>query len=153
MAEGGATDRDVISLRGHHFLCLLTYKGYGYTPGFVDNMTAVAGAVNSGRPVRLVSGPDDICGALSADDRTACDHDCFRAETRMIDERALKAVEPFFPGGMAGEFFITPDIAAHLRVAFAEGSIRTACANCGWKTFCDDIAADAFAGTLLHPSR
>ncbi|MCQ2005095.1 DUF1284 domain-containing protein [Rhizobium sp. NRK18] len=152
MAGKTVDDHPAIALRGHHFLCLLTYKGYGYTPGFVDNMTAIAGAINSGRPVRLVIGPDDICGALSADDRIACDHDCFRAETMMIDERALKAVEPFFPDGMAGEFFITPDIAARLRSAFAEGSIRAACSNCRWKVFCDDIAADGFTGTLLQPS-
>ncbi|MGR6431796.1 DUF1284 domain-containing protein [Rhizobium sp. PAMB 3174] len=152
MAGNTVDDQAAMALRGHHFLCLLTYKGYGYTPGFVDNMSAIAAAINSGRPVRLVSGPDDICGALSAEDRVACDHDCFRVETMMIDDLALKAVEPFFPGGMAGEFFITPDIAAALRAAFVEGSIRAACTNCRWKAFCNDIAADSFADTLLWPS-
>ena len=52
-------------LRGHHFLCLLTYKGLGYTPAFVENMTAIATRINAGAKVILHPGPDDICAALT----------------------------------------------------------------------------------------
>ncbi|MGR6466544.1 DUF1284 domain-containing protein [Rhizobium sp. PAMB 3182] len=152
MAGNTVDDQAAIALRGHHFLCLLTYKGYGYTPGFVDNMTTIADAINSGRPVRLVSGPDDICGALSADDRIACDHDCSRLQTLAMDDVAIAAVADFFPQGMGAAMVITPEIAASLRAAFAEGSIRAACVSCRWREFCDAIAAEGFAGTPLLPS-
>ena len=33
-------DKNAVRLRGHHLLCLLTYKGLGYSPEFVAGMTA-----------------------------------------------------------------------------------------------------------------
>jgi hypothetical protein len=81
-----------VRLRGHHFLCLLTYKGLGYTSAFVENMSAIVAAINAGRPVMLVKGADDICNALSAADRVACDHDCMTADVAKCDEQAMQQV-------------------------------------------------------------
>ncbi len=80
-----------VRLRGHHFLCLLTYKGLGYTPAFVENMTAVATRINAGAKVILHPGPDDICAALTPADRAACNHDCAKPETEALDDMAEKA--------------------------------------------------------------
>ena len=39
-----------VRLRGHHFLCILTYRGHGYTPSFVANMTEIVADIAGGDP-------------------------------------------------------------------------------------------------------
>lgn len=140
-----------VRLRGHHFLCILTYRGYGYTPAFVANMTDIVADIGRGRPVQLVVGPDAICGGLTADDRRACNHDCGNAETLELDRVAVQEV-----GDLLGIDFESPievDQArvARLRSAFAARSIRHACSRCPWSDFCDQIAAEGFGETKLFP--
>jgi uncharacterized protein len=143
--------REALRIRGHHFLCLLTYKGLGYTPAFVENLSRVAEAINAGQRVMLVSGPDDICEALSAHDRTACNHDCAKPDTLRIDELAIHAVAPTIGSGMTEPFTLTATMVAKLRGEFAKGSIRAACRDCRWRDICDDIAAQDFDGVRLFP--
>lgn len=140
-----------VRLRGHHFLCILTYRGYGYTPAFVANMTDIINAIGNGRPVTLVEGPDDICGGLTPEDRRVCNHDCARSETRVLDRIAVEEVGALLGIELAGPVEITPDMVERLRPAFADRVIRGACARCPWATFCSDIAAEGFAATKLFP--
>ncbi|MFA5138865.1 MAG: DUF1284 domain-containing protein [Elusimicrobiota bacterium] len=52
-------------MRPHHLLCFFGFRGLGYSPAFVDNMTRLAGLFFSrGRAsFELVLGPDDVCAA------------------------------------------------------------------------------------------
>jgi hypothetical protein len=138
-----------VRLRGHHFLCILTYRGYGYTPAFVDNMTALVDEIAAGRPVILVDGPDDICGGLTEECRKTCDHDCSRPSTQEIDLLASDAAKQLIPLGSGEPFVLDRDHVAIMRKEFAAGAIRRACENCSWKDFCTAIAAEGFAGTKL----
>ncbi len=140
-----------VRLRGHHFLCILTYRGVGYTPAFVDNMTAIVEAIDAGRTVVLAEGPDDICGALSTDDRQACNHDCGCPETRALDAEAVAQVSSLLGRDLDGPLVLTASMIAALREAFAGGTIRAACRDCRWGEFCTRIAEEAFAGTRLAP--
>jgi uncharacterized protein len=142
-----------IKLRGHHFLCLLTYKGLGYTPAFVDNLSAVANDINAGHPVILSEGPDDICKGLSAEDRIACGHDCAKPQTRDIDGLAIQAVAPLLCVAMDEPFILTSERIIMLRTEFSKGSIRSACQSCQWMEICDQIADSDYAGVKLFPGR
>lgn len=140
-----------VRLRGHHFLCILTYRGYGYTPAFVENMTGIVADIGRGRPAQLVLGPDAICGGLTADDRRVCNHDCGRAETMELDRLAVEEVSDLLGVDFSGLIAIDQAMVARLRSAFAERSIRSACRRCPWSDLCDEIAAQAFAKTKLFP--
>lgn len=138
-----------VRLRGHHFLCLLTYRGRGYTPAFVENMSRVAARIAGGAPVFLAEGPDDICGGFTPACRAACDHDCNARETAVMDRLAAEAV-----GGHLKRPLDTPQPLgaseiALLRQVFKAGAIRAACAGCSWKEFCDSVAAENFSAALL----
>ena len=142
-------------LRGHHFLCLLTYKGLGYTPAFVENMTAVANRINAGAKVILHPGPDDICAALTQADRAACNHDCAKPETAALDDLAEKATAAVLGHGLNDAFTLDAEKVAKLRAAFLTGESRSACGLCRWRAICDEIAASGYAATLLkgaHPA-
>jgi len=140
-----------VRLRGHHFLCILTYRGYGYTPDFVANMTGIVADIGRGRPIRLIEGPDEICGGLTAEDRRACNHDCARAETLELDRLAVTEVGDLLGTDFSGLIEIDREAVSRLRVAFAARSIRSACRRCPWSEFCTEIAAEGFAETKLFP--
>ena len=119
-----------VRLRGHHFLCILTYRGHGYTPAFVDNMSAIVADIAAGRPVRLLAGPDDICGGLTASDRIACEHDCGKLETRRLDDVAITEIDSHLGIDFSGDITIDPPMVSRLRSLFADRAVRGACRNC-----------------------
>ena len=137
-----------VRLRGHHFLCVLTYRGHGYTPAFVDNMTAIVADIAAGRPVVLSEGPDAICAGLTTECRKTCDHDCSLASTVEMDLLASDAVKQLLPLHSGEPFVIDANHVDLMRKEFASGSIRRACENCSWNTFCE-IAESGFTGTRL----
>ena len=51
-------------LRAHMALCLLGFRGRGYSPAFVEAMDALQRELRAspGRAVRLVEAPDPLCG-------------------------------------------------------------------------------------------
>lgn len=138
-----------VRLRGHHFLCVLTYRGAGYTPAFVSNMTVKVEAIRTGATVKLVEGPDDICNGFTETCRAACDHDCNARETAAMDRLAVAAVEEQLGRALTTDAPLTIAEVKELRAAFKQKTIRTACTDCSWKVFCDSIAESGFAGTLL----
>lgn len=138
-----------VRLRGHHFLCILTYRGYGYTPHFVANMTRLVDAIDRGRPVQLVEGPDDICDGLTDECRKTCYHDCAKPSTYEIDLFASDAVKQLIPLHSGDPFVLDREHVALLRQEFAGGAIRRACEQCSWKEFCTEIASEGFAGVKL----
>jgi hypothetical protein len=140
-----------VRLRGHHFLCMLTYKGLGYTPDFVANMTALIADISAGRPVMLIEGPDDICQGLDAEGRLVCDHDCSKAETRDLDHLAVKEVSVLLGHALDAPFRLSAKKVAAMRAAFAAGSIRSGCAECPWHDTCDAIVDNGFQDTKLQP--
>jgi hypothetical protein len=56
---------DSIPLRAHNLLCLLGFRGEGYSAGFVREMADVhrALAEDRSRPVLVLDTPDRLCGA------------------------------------------------------------------------------------------
>jgi uncharacterized protein len=140
-----------VQLRGHHFLCILTYRGKGYTERFVERMSAVVEAVNAGAPVILVSGPDDICAGLSEKCRSDVQHDCLAAEIRELDRMAARAVGGVLGRDLSKAAALGKADIESLRSAYAAGGIRAACEGCSWKDFCDVIVSEDFAETLLAP--
>ncbi|MBL0370805.1 DUF1284 domain-containing protein [Rhizobium sp. KVB221] len=138
-----------VRLRGHHFLCVLTYRGYGYTEPFVENMTRLVGEIEAGRPVILCKGPDDICGGFTQHCRTVSDHDCGQPHTREMDQTAVEAINALVPVQSGEPFVMDAAMIAALRSGFADNSIRKACLRCSWSDFCTQIAREEYADVKL----
>jgi uncharacterized protein len=148
--DGPEDAHQPLRLRGHHFLCILTYRGFGYTPAFVVNMTAKMAEIVAGRPVELVIGPDEICHGFTQACRAMSAHDCSLASTLDMDQAAIAALALLLPELQVGQSLILDTVRiAALRAAFADGSIRKACADCSWRHFCTAIAEEGFVGTKL----
>src|SRR5690242_11390396 len=65
-----------IQLRGHHLLCLLGYRGMGYSEAFCENMTEVYEQLRQEPEtlIRLVLGPDDLCAAYPKEGEQHCEN-------------------------------------------------------------------------------
>ncbi len=137
----------MIRLRGHHLLCLQTYKGLGYTPAFVAGMDKAAARLVAGEPATIVAGADDLCAGWAGEPGNHCASPS--AATR--DAAALSDLAAHWGRALApGDILENAGaLIAAARAAFAQGRIRTACAGCPWRETCDAIAASGFEGTRL----
>ncbi len=131
-AEGVADLR----IRGHHLLCMLGFRGEGYSGPFVDNMRRVVDAF-FGKPhplVRVVAEPDVIC--------TPCPHlreGCCTAEdgadgkTRSMDAAVLAAMG-LQPGTLAASRTLLDLVRRHVD----DETQARICTGCRWlpKGFC-----------------
>ncbi len=137
-----------VRLRGHHLLCLLTFAGRGYNPAFTVNLEAVAARVADGAPVLVVTGPDDICAPLLAEDGAHCR----QSGVLDRDRRAACAIAAFLGRCVApGEVFsLDATTVARMRTGFASGALRAACAGCEWADFCTGIAAEGFRAARIR---
>jgi hypothetical protein len=131
-----------IRLRPHHLLCMLTYIGKGYTPAFTSNYDRIAARIGAGEDLAIVAGPDDICAPLLE----SAEPHCFNDSVTVRDARAAADVEALLGCKITPGTALMLDAAmlARLRLAFAGGFIRSACAGCEWSGLCDDVAASGF---------
>ena len=145
-----------VKLRGHHLLCMLSYRGEGYTPAFIENFDAIINQINNGAAIEIVSGADDICAALRQGGDTSCAHAkvCRKESVKTHDRVALKDVARALKKRslQAGNMLkISKGDIRHLRHLFVRGAIRAACTTCPWRDFCSQIAAEKFSGVKLLP--
>ena len=138
-----------IKLRGHHLLCLLTYKGNGYTPAFSLNFTRIVRRLSRGEEAVIVTGADDLCQPMLCQP----DFHCADAHSSEIDSQALTDIGLLLDRELCSGEKLTfdADTVTRLRQAFLDGEIRTACQTCSWLTHCNKIAENAFYQTRLNP--
>lgn len=141
-----------IRFRPHHFLCVLTYIGRGYTTLFVENFDTLIEKINSGNCViELTDGPDDICAPRLCDTSDVTCH-CHDEQVQTADKLTLAdlAKLPEFNGLTAGsKIHMTKDLIKSLRIAYKNETIRAACAGCEWRDLCTGIAANNFKEAKL----
>lgn len=142
----------MVRLRPHHLLCILTFAGKGYSPGFVQNLQQVVDRIaHTDDPILIVDGPDDICAPLLTPQQDEATCHCLQPSVQQRDHLAAEALTnllqlPIQPGQTLQ---LQPPTLHLMRTAFAAGTLRAACNGCQWKPFCDSIAHSNFTGTRL----
>ncbi|WP_438938625.1 DUF1284 domain-containing protein [Alicyclobacillus suci] len=115
-------------LRGHHLLCLLGYRGMGYSPEYVQNMTQLHRRLRE-QPetlVTLVVGPDDLCAKFPETQPCHC-HDA----TIMQRDSAVRQRL----GVEAGETYRWSDIEQRIQNHIVASDIATLCRTCSWRSY------------------
>jgi uncharacterized protein len=143
---------NIIRLRPHHFLCMLTYIGKGYSQAFIDNYSRIIHELNTGdKTIELINGADDICAPRLCD---ANETECHCRESH-IDDRDnealsdIRKMSEFSDLKIGNRINLTENLIKSLRKAYKENTIRTACIGCEWKDLCDGITHENFKGTKL----
>jgi hypothetical protein len=135
-----------VRLRGHHLLCLLGYRGMGYSPEYVANMTAVHERLRREpqTPVALVDGPDDLCACFPRDRESHCE----RAGVGSRDETVLARL-----GLRTGEVRTWEEIERRIAGRVVPSDIAHWCVTCPWRPYgvCEEGVSRANRGLPLAP--
>lgn len=119
------SDKDVISLRPHHGLCLGFFEGRGYSDGFSRSMAALLEGLDGDSAVRLAEGHDSIC--ISCPNQAEV---CPNAA--IYDRRVLQLCKL-----TAGERLTWSDFQKRLRKRVLEpGRLAEVCGSCEWFYIC-----------------
>jgi hypothetical protein len=127
----------MIKLRAHHLLCMLTFRGRGYTPTFSANFAALIARMKSGETIEIVEGADDICAPLQGTNQWHCDEEGPQSR----DELALLELnQKLFPDAEIGsKFELNAEIFAAAYEHFQINGTGNACHGCQWNSLCNDI--------------
>jgi uncharacterized CHY-type Zn-finger protein len=133
-----------IALRGHHLLCLLGYRGMGYSDTYVDNMTGVYRTLLSepSTACEIVSGPDRLCACFPADGDYHCEDQNVAQRDALILERL---------GLQPGQVFTWEDILARVAKSLQPDDLLQICSTCPWLHYgvCQEGIQRVVAGEAL----
>lgn len=119
----------MIRLRGHHLLCLLGYRGMGYSPAYVENMTKVQRQLRTNEltRVQIVAGPDDLCEKFPSDEQHC---HCLDANVHQRDMNILQTLQIEI-----GEERTWQDIEDNIRQRIVPDDVATFCHTCPWLSY------------------
>ncbi|WAH36092.1 DUF1284 domain-containing protein [Alicyclobacillus dauci] len=133
-------------LRGHHLLCLLGYRGMGYSDEFVKQMTNLHSALreNSSTEIELVEGPDDLCAKFPDDKPCHCLEQTVMKRDAVILERL---------GLQVGEVVSWGEIETRIAYTIWPSDVPSFCATCPWLSYgvCEEGVARIQNGQGLYP--
>ena len=119
-----------LTIRGHHLLCLLGFRGRGYSPAFVESMGKVLEEfrANPDVPVILVTECDEIC--------SSCPH-MAENECRKNPDSAVRIKEKdaaiLKKAGLPANKSTTPKEAWNaVKETFTPEDIAVLCSRCQW---------------------
>ncbi|SDE29452.1 hypothetical protein SAMN02799630_05119 [Paenibacillus sp. UNCCL117] len=118
----------MIKLRGHHLLCLLGYRGMGYSDDFCVNMTAIYERlrIDPETMIVMVEGPDDICEHYPQDRPVHCrEAGVGRRDALVLEKLGLKLAEPV----------VWSQVLAEVAACIEPDDIRVICSSCPWEQY------------------
>jgi hypothetical protein len=133
------TPTSLLRLRGHTLLCLQGFRGLGYSPGFVENLSAVHRglAANPEILVEVVDAPDVVCGACPHEAGLGCTLNGDGTEAGMkAQDQAVLGLLGLRPGDRLRWAEVQQRIGR-----FIQGSdLPTICGQCRWLSlnYCRD---------------
>jgi hypothetical protein len=120
-----------MKIRGHHLICILGFRGLGYSPEYVLNMKRVIGQLHSPRSVHfeVVDYPDDICAFCPFLVEGGCQQNGPRSEAivKSLDFNVMARL-----GLTAEERLTWPEIEAKIRARLYPEDIDVICKECQW---------------------
>jgi len=135
-----------VRLRGHHLLCLLGFRGMGYSPAFAENMAAVYERLRNapGTIVEIVRGPDALCACYPENEPYHCDSQSVHDR----DDEVLRRL-----GLNRGENIEWRDVLAKIKAQLQRKDIPLLCSSCPWLSYgvCEEGVARIAAGEGLAP--
>jgi len=119
-----------LRIRGHHLLCMLGFRGLGYSPQFVANMRAVVESYGVQPPptVEVLAGVDCICRACPHMRQGACARaDGSEQRVRARDMAVLRRL-----GLEAGQRVPASEVRRRIAAGVDVPALGALCADCNW---------------------
>ncbi len=118
----------VVRLRGHHLICMLGFRGMGYSERFTQNMNEVYERLrrSPGTSVEIVEGADDLCAKFPCNQEYHCD----KRSVHEHDERITQHL-----GIQTGERLTWSELLQLVRDRVQPEHIPVWCASCRWVSY------------------
>ena len=140
-----------VKIRSHHLLCLLGFRGLGYSPEFVETMGKVFKEFHSDTtlPITVVTGCDIICNSCPHNR----DNKCRKKEgsARRVKNKDVMILKKLgFPENTETT---SGEVRRRVKERITAGDLTTMCQRCGWLDlgYCHEGLAELAAGSVsLH---
>ena len=120
-----------MKIRGHHLICILGFRGLGYSPEHVLNMKRIVGRLQSPRSVHfeVVDYPDDICAFCPFFIDGGCQQNGPKSESivKSLDFNVMARLAL-----TAEERLTWPEAEAKIRARLYPEDINVICKECRW---------------------
>ncbi len=118
-------------LRGHTLLCLQGFRGLGYSPAFVENLTAISRhlADAPSTQIEVIAGSDAVCAACPHQVESACVLNGPHSEQPMQDQD-LDVLGRL--GLQPGDRIPWRDILKRIGERLSGEDLPTICGQCRW---------------------
>lgn len=123
----------MIKLRPHHLLCILFFRGKGYSKEFTQNMENIINHIKNNSKIKMVMGLDDICNKCPNKIGNFCKDNI---KVTDFDKKALSLCEI---NNIENEFNYNNLKNEILNKIIFPGKRVKICKNCHWNYFCNDI--------------
>lgn len=118
-------------LRAHHLICILGFRGLGYSPDYVANMSRIVAQLRSSPQslIEVVTKPDDICVPCPFLTEGGCRVQGPESEG-IVRDRDLVVMARL--GLVAGDKVTWPDAVARIRSSICPADLDEICGDCQW---------------------
>ena len=116
-----------LHLRPHHLLCLIAFRGRGYSERFVKRMTQLQQRYLAEEPVHLLTGADDACGACPHTDEGEGCLAPMGMDPARLDQKILTGL-----GLTEGQTITVNDVARAIQTWTQTQAIQM-CEGCLWR--------------------
>ena len=126
-----------MKLRGHHLICILGYRGLGYSQEYVDNMTRIVEQLRPSTLLWICSEPDDICAPCPFLGEKGCQERGPGSE-EVVRNRDLAVMERL--GIAAGDSIPWGEVKERIRRCISPEDLVDICQDCQWlpQGYCEE---------------
>lgn len=121
----------MLSLRGHHLICLHFFRGEGYSQEFISQLELTLKKAEGGEQIRVVSGADEVCAICPYSNDGLCAFaEGAEQEIQEMDDTALSLLSL-----TKGDTVQWPAMKSKIPVLFRVWSEKY-CVGCSWRQTC-----------------
>ncbi|SNX54252.1 DUF1284 domain-containing protein [Thermoanaerobacterium sp. RBIITD] len=119
-------------IRGHHLLCILGFRGYGYDEYFVNNMNNIIKKLNNEQDmlIKLVDSVDNICEKCPNNIDGKCKNEHHQGSIKEMDDSVLNILEI-----KPNTLMKYDDVLDKIKLLMTEEAMDDICCNCTWKGY------------------
>lgn len=119
-----------LEIRAHHLLCILGFRGLGYSQEFIAMMGKVVEELNSNStfPITIIAECDIICSSCPHNKNNKCRKKVDSEEK--VKARDLEVLQRL--GLEAGSQIMLAKVWGRVKESFSATEIRKICRNCQW---------------------
>ncbi|MGC9070050.1 MAG: DUF1284 domain-containing protein [Elusimicrobiales bacterium] len=123
----------MLKIRGHHFLCIEGFRGYGYSSDFVKNMADIISKLQKDPKVIPINFADDICAFCPhLKNGMCCNEKGGEKEVFKMDSSFFKKT-----GIIPKQIYRYSDIKKRIYEVFkTRKKLFGICDGCSWKKIC-----------------